>query len=98
MTEILLKRGVKSQIIHLYIPQFSDEGSLDEPSEMASLFGLPLDAINNLSDTSAHLAPNEVLKEKMVFVGGRYQGEYLHISHIPKRARTHGRTKQNKNK
>ena len=42
---------------------------------MASLFGIPLDAISNLSDSSEHLAPTEKLKEKMVFVGGRYTGK-----------------------
>ena len=44
--------------------------------EMESVFGLPLEVISNLSDTSEHLAPDEPLNEKMVFVGGRYQGNY----------------------
>ena len=41
------------------------------------MFGLPLEVISNLSDTSEHLAPDEPLNEKMVFVGGRYQGKYM---------------------
>ena len=36
--------------------------------------GLTLEVISNLSDTSEHIAPDELLNEKMVFVGGRYQG------------------------
>ena len=44
--------------------------------EMESVFGLPLEVISNLSDSSEHLAPDEPLNEKMVFVGGRYQGKY----------------------